>query len=70
MTTSTLQITGMHCTSCKSLIEEVCQETSGVTSCTVDYETGKAVVEHDSSFDLDAVIKEITSLGEYKVEKV
>ncbi|MBI5794504.1 heavy-metal-associated domain-containing protein [Candidatus Uhrbacteria bacterium] len=67
MTTTILEITGMHCTSCKKLIEDVCKEVSGVHACTVDVQAGKATVEHDASLDLAALKREISSLGSYSV---
>ena len=68
--TSTLKIAGMHCASCKMLIEEVCRETHGVAACDVDFEKGAAVIEHDGTLDTDILIKEISGLGQYTVEKV
>lgn len=65
-----LQITGMHCGSCKSLIESVCGEIKGVQSCKVDYTTGRAVVTHDENLFVSDLIKEIESLGEYRVQIV
>ena len=62
-----ITITGMHCKSCKMLIEEACSEISGVKSCNVDYKTGKTVVEHEGKLDFKLLKKEIEGLGEYKV---
>jgi copper chaperone CopZ len=67
MMKTVLTIKGTHCASCKALIEEVCREVPGVTACTVDFKTGKAVIEHAASLDLMRVKKEIDSLGPYKV---
>ncbi len=63
-----LKINGMHCTSCKDLIEEVCREVSGVTECMADFKTGKVVVEHTEKLDINKIKKEIVGLGLYKVE--
>ena len=62
-----IMIKGTHCTSCKALIEEVCKEVSNVTSCEVDYKTGKTVIEYKDSVDWNLIKKEIEKLGEYKV---
>ncbi len=62
-----LTIKGMHCESCKVLIEEVCNEMKGVKSCNVDVKAGKADIEHDETLDIKKLKKEIESLGEYKV---
>ena len=48
------------------LIEEVCSEIPGVKSCSVDFKTGKTVIEHDGKIDLKRLKKEIEGLGEYK----
>lgn len=58
----------MHCHSCKVLLEDVCREHAGVSSCHVDFGTGKAEIEHDESVDWKTLKKEIESLGEYHVE--
>lgn len=65
-----LQIKDMRCNSCKWLIEDVCKEASGVTSCRVDFATGQGEIEHDGSLNVEELKKEIESLGEYKVEVI
>ncbi|MBI4457932.1 heavy-metal-associated domain-containing protein [Candidatus Uhrbacteria bacterium] len=65
--TTTLIITGMHCASCKALIEDVCSEIAGVRSCSVDVAKGEAVVEHDESVAPSLLAKEIEGLGKYGV---
>lgn len=60
----------MHCASCKALIEDVCQEIPGVTSCTVDVASNTARIEHDASVQPATIQKEIEELGEYKVTTV
>ncbi|MDP3733920.1 MAG: heavy metal-associated domain-containing protein [Nanoarchaeota archaeon] len=62
-----LTIKGTHCNSCKLLIEEACAEIAGVQSCTVDFKTGKTVIEHDGKLDIKKLQKEIEGLGKYKV---
>lgn len=63
-----ITIKGTHCKSCKMLIEEVCSEIPGVKACTVDFKTGKTVIEHDGKIDLKKLKKEIEAVGEYKVQ--
>lgn len=65
--TTNLEIKGMHCGSCKVLIEDVCKDIEGVTSCVVDVQGESAVVEHDSSVDTEKLVTEVSSLGDYKV---
>lgn len=65
-----LKITGLHCESCKSLIEEVCQEIPGVKKCSVDVEQGIALVEHDGSVALKTLKSEIETVADYKVEQL
>lgn len=67
---TTYNITGMHCASCKELIEEVCGELPGVQSCTVDASTGVAQITHDGSFSTRSFQKAITPLGDYAVKEV
>ena len=67
---TTLKITGMHCASCKTLIEDVCKDVSGVQSCEVDMASSLATVEHDDTLDVEKLKQEIAALGEYRVEQV
>lgn len=62
---TTVSITGMHCDSCKQLIESVCTDMPGVASCVVSVTDGAAVVEHDATVQPDAIVKEINALGTY-----
>ena len=64
---TTFTVQGTHCTSCKMLIEDVCSEAKGVHSASLDFKTGKLVVEHDATADMKGLKKEIESVGEYKV---
>ena len=68
MQTTTINIKGTHCNSCKLLIEDVCKDIKGTKSCTVNFETGKTMIEHDESFDWNEFKKEVEALGNYKVE--
>lgn len=63
-----ISIKGMHCRSCKNLIEEVCRDFKGVKSCTVELESGKAEIEHDGTISVNDLKAEIEKLGDYKVE--
>lgn len=63
-----VKVVGMHCNSCKMLIEDVCQSMKGVESCSVDLESGKMAIEYSEGFDPELLKKEIEALGQYKVE--
>jgi copper chaperone CopZ len=62
-----LNIQGMHCASCKLLIEDVCRDIPGVASCTVDVATHSAKIDHDASVTEHRIRREIEGLGDYKV---
>lgn len=64
---TTIAVKGTHCNSCKMLIEEVCSEIPGVKSCSVDFKTGKTVIEHEGKLNLKKLKQEIEKLGDYKV---
>lgn len=68
MLTTTLIIKGTHCNACKMLIEDVCKDIPGVQICTVNFQTGETVVEHDKNIDWERFRKEVEELGEYKIE--
>lgn len=64
---TTLTVQGTHCPSCAALIKDVCGDFPAIISCDVDYNSGKVIVEHEESLDLENLKKEIEGLGEYTV---
>lgn len=64
---TTINIKGTHCTACKALIEDVCQDTKGAKACAVNFQTGETAIEYDESFNWQAFKKEVESLGKYTV---
>lgn len=65
-----IKVTGMHCASCKTLIEDVAKDVAGVQSCTVDPATGEGVVEHNETFDFANFAKDIATLDKYTIQKI
>ena len=64
MTTVELSVTGMHCASCASLIEEVLAEQPGLLEARVDLESERAAVTFDDHVtDLGALQAAIAELG-------
>lgn len=68
MKKTTITIAGTHCASCKALIEDVCKENPCVANVSVDFNTGKTVIEHKDCIDWHTLTKEIESLGKYQVQ--
>ncbi len=64
---TTITIRGMHCGSCKALIEDASKDGTGVTACVVDLKKGNAEVEHESTLNIDLLKQEIEGLGQYTV---
>ena len=64
---TTITIKGTHCNACKALIEDVCKDIKGVTLCTVNFQTGQTIVEHEENIDWQTFKKEIEALGNYYV---
>lgn len=62
-----LTIAGTHCRACQTLLEEVACEQPGVKTCSVDFTTGRTVIEHDASFDPAAFAAAVNGLGPYRV---
>ena len=62
-----LKIRGMHCNSCKALIEDVCKDIPGVEGCNVDLKDGKLTLTHKTQSEIQKAKQEIESLGRYKV---
>ena len=67
MTTTKIKIEGLHCNSCKILIEDVCSEIHGINSCSVNLKSSEAIIDHKENLNLKELKKEIESLGSYKV---
>ena len=60
----------MHCTSCKDVIEDICHDISGITSCEVNVQTGEVAVDYEHEDNLVELKKEIDALGQYTVDLV
>ena len=61
------KITGMHCNSCSSLIENTLKEQAGVQMAKVNHESGKAVVVYDDSkITTLKIIDLINQAGDYE----
>lgn len=56
------RIDGMHCGSCKSLIEDVAKDVPGIVACDVDVAHGQAVVEHTDNFEPSELLAGIAGL--------
>lgn len=65
-----IKITGMHCASCKALLEDVARDVPGVISCMIDPKRGIGTIEHDASFTFDTLAKEVAALDGYAIEKM
>jgi len=63
-----ITVKGTHCNACRMLIEDICKESAGVTSCSVDFKTGKTTIEHDAKTDFKKIKFEIEKAGYYKVK--
>ena len=68
--TTLFHIEGTHCSSCKFLIEDVCQEILGVQSAVVDLEKKTLAIEHAEDVDLSLLEKNVANLGEYRLTRV
>ena len=69
MKKTTLDISGMHCASCASLITNRLKKESGVSYVNVNLTTEKASVDFDESkTNENKIINIIESLGDYKAK--
>ena len=63
-TTQSINVIGMHCASCASVIKRSLQKLDGVESCEVNYGTEKANISYDpEKVSIEAMNKEIDKLG-------
>ncbi|MFW5703996.1 MAG: heavy metal translocating P-type ATPase [Patescibacteria group bacterium] len=64
----TFPIVGMHCASCKALIEEMVRDVGGVQKVSVNYASEKMTVEYDESqTDISQIKKAVASAGSYEL---
>jgi Cu+-exporting ATPase len=71
MKKTTLDISGMHCASCATLITNRLKKESGVSYANVNLTTEKASVDFDESKTSESkIIKIIESLGDYKARVI
>jgi len=64
----TFPIIGMHCASCKALIEDVVSDLAGVSAVQVNYATEKMTVEYDEQkVDISTLKKSVASAGSYEL---
>lgn len=64
---TTLKVTKMECSSCAILMEEICEETTGVTRAEVDARKRTIAIECDSENALHAAMDALAKEG-YPVE--
>jgi copper chaperone CopZ len=65
-----LKVRGMHCMSCKNLIEEDLAELPGVATISVDLAGERAQIDYDpTQIELTTLINKISELG-YQAEAV
>ena len=61
-------IVGMHCASCKALIEKVVGRMEGIKSVKVSYGSEKMVVEYDEQkVSIEDIKKTVASAGSYEL---
>lgn len=65
--TTTLKVLGMHCPSCKALIEMDLRKQEGIDSAEVNLDAGEALVQFDSSVMSMEKIKNIIEELGYEV---
>jgi len=68
MTKEVLQVSGMHCPSCKMMVEDVLGDEDAISSVKADYESGRVEVEYDDSkISLDKIKELIVEEAGYEV---
>jgi len=67
--TATIDIKGMHCSSCELLIEEEIVKIPGVKKCLVSQKAGKAQITFKGKLYLQDVEKALSEAGEYGIGK-
>jgi copper chaperone CopZ len=60
---TTLNVSGMHCTACRMIIEDVISDIAGAKAITVDHTTGAVSVSYDSNETLEKIKTAIRGEG-------
>lgn len=67
---SIINLKGMHCASCRVLIEDICSDIPGISVCDVDVEKGMLTLEHDTNESLEKVVADIRNVSTYTIEHI
>ncbi|MFH0804614.1 MAG: heavy metal-associated domain-containing protein [Patescibacteria group bacterium] len=62
-----ISVQGMHCPSCKFLLEDACKELPQVQDCNADFMNGQVEIEHTPDLDWRALQAKVEQLGQYTV---
>ena len=62
-------VAGMTCGHCASHVTEEIQTIKGVTGISVDWESGRMVIESDERIPFDAVVEAVAEAGDYTVKE-
>lgn len=63
MNTIIFKIKGMHCDSCKALIEDVASEVAGVAQAVVNKDAHVLTIDHDEKFSERMLLNHVNELG-------
>lgn len=63
MSQMAFKVTGMVCTGCSDAVQKVLAGLPGVSSASVDYDSGNALVERESSLEEDTVYAAVRDAG-------
>ena len=58
-----LNVSGMHCTACKMLIEDAINEIPGAKAISVNHQTGDVTVSYDSETTFEKILSAIRQEG-------
>lgn len=67
MVKAKFDVRGMHCASCAATIQKNVSKLSGVSSCQVNYATGKLDIEYDPKATGAAQIREVVQKSGYQL---
>lgn len=62
-------VAGMTCGHCASHVTEEIQTIKDVKSVSVDWESGRMVIESDEKIPFDAVVEAVAEAGDYTVKE-
>ena len=62
------KLTGITCSACKAIVEDICGDYRKISSATADVKKGSLLIEYTEGLDFQSLKEEIESEGDFVLE--